>query len=233
MSFRFRQFSVEDEQSTLRVGTDAMLLGSWAAPGKAKNILDIGTGCGALALMMAQKSDAWIDAVDCDQQSVDEARNNFLNSPWPSRIRAIHGPVQELSLLAPMAYHFIITNPPYFSDSLKSTNTRINRTRHDDTLPFTDLVCAVSRMLVADGCLALILPSTHTDRFQMICAENGLFLSRKMIVYSTPASPPKRTMMDFCRNKTDHPACVEMTILDTSGKFTQEYLELTWCFHNF
>lgn len=233
MAFRFRQFTVEDEQSTLRVGTDSMLLGSWANPGNTKKILDIGTGCGVLALMMAQKSEAAIEAIEIDQSSVIEAQNNFLNSPWPARISAIHQSLQTFSSQAVADYDYIITNPPYFTNSLQSPSLRINQTRHDQSLSHVELVRSVNRLLTPEGCFALILPPETNDRFVLICAENGLYPSRRLIVYPKPAGSAKRILTEFKKVRTVRPENSELTILDTSDRFTPEYLALTRCFHNF
>jgi tRNA1Val (adenine37-N6)-methyltransferase len=232
MAFRFRLFMVEDQQSTMRVGTDAMLLGSWANPGTAEKILDIGTGCGVLALMMAQKSTATINAIDIDEPSVAEARNNFHKSPWPSRISAFHDSLQSFSNHADSAYDFIITNPPYFSNSLKSPSARLSRARHDESLSLTELSYIASFLLAAKGCFSIILPSEVTQTFQEICAGNGLYLSRKLVVYPKPGTTAKRTLMEFTKNRSIIPVSSELTILAGSGKFSPDYLTLTGQFHN-
>jgi tRNA1Val (adenine37-N6)-methyltransferase len=233
MPFRFLQFTVEDEQSSLRVGTDAMLLGSWADPGMAKKILDIGTGCGVLALMMAQKSDAVIEAIDIDQPSVVEAGNNFSKSPWSSRISAIPSSLQDFSCPAPVGYDFIITNPPYYANSLQSPSARINRTRHNNSLSQVELVRIVSRLLTNEGCFALILPAEQENTFQTICGESGLHLSRRLVIFPKPAMLPKRILMEFTKNKAASPESSALTILDATGAYTPEYLSLTRLFHNF
>jgi tRNA1Val (adenine37-N6)-methyltransferase len=233
MAFRFRQFSVDDTQSTLRIGTDAMLLGSWANPGNAGKILDIGTGCGVLALMMAQKSEGMLEAIDIDHSSVIEAGSNFAQSPWPSRISAIHISLQEFASRAKAEYGFIITNPPYFTRSLKSPSVRVNQTRHDDSLSLNELAGIVSLLLTPEGSFALILPSEAANRFQVTCAYKGLYPLRTLVVYPKPSSPAKRILMEFSKNKIENPLNAELTILDASGKYTPEYLTLTGCYHNF
>jgi tRNA1Val (adenine37-N6)-methyltransferase len=234
MAFCFRQFTVDDEHSSMRVGTDSMLLGAWASPGKAKKILDIGTGCGVLALMMAQKSDAMIDAVETDQSSIFEARNNFLKSSWSARISAIHDSIQTFSGQDhSLSYDFIISNPPYYSRSLKSPSQRINQTRHVESLTLRDLVGVVNRLLTHDGCFALILPSEASLKFEDICAGSGLYPSRRLVVYSKPATRPNRTLTEYTKTETEDPDCSALTILNASGKFTSEYLDITRDFHNF
>ena len=233
MAFRFLRFTVEDKQSTLRVGTDSMLLGSWANPGTAGRILDIGTGCGVLALMMAQKSAAAIDAIDIDMPSVTEAAANFSGSPWPSRITAIHASLQAFSCDATAVYDFIITNPPYFSNSLKSPKVRVNHTRHDESLPLSALARHASHLLTTDGRFTLVLPSDAASRFRKICAGYGLHLSRCLDIYPRPEKLPKRTLMEFTKDRISDPESSSLTILDEPGKFTPEYLALTEGFHNF
>jgi tRNA1Val (adenine37-N6)-methyltransferase len=117
--FRFRQFQVCDQQSTMRVGTDAVLLGAWACPPENGRILDIGTGCGILALMMAQKSNAAITAIDIHQESIQEAKENFSRSPWPNRLSAKHTGIAEFSESHQSKFNYIISNPPFFNNSLK------------------------------------------------------------------------------------------------------------------
>ena len=233
MAFRFLRFTGEDKQSTLRVVTDSMLLGSWANPGTAGRILDIGTGCGVLALMMAQKSAAAIDAIDIDMPSVTEAAENFSGSPWHSRITAIHTSLQAFSCHATAGYDFIITNPPYFSNSLKSPKVRVNYTRHDESLPLSALARHASHLLTADGRFALVLPSDAAGRFRTICDGNGLYLSRNLDVYPGQTKLPKRTLMEFTKCRIGDPESSTLTILDEPGKFTPEYLALTGGFHNF
>jgi tRNA1Val (adenine37-N6)-methyltransferase len=235
MSFCFREFTVEDEKSSMRVGTDSMLLGSWADPAGAKKILDIGTGCGVLALMMAQKNtEAPIDAVEIDQSSFLEARNNFLNSPWSARISAIHDSIQTFSGQDnSFAYDFIISNPPYYARSLKSPNVRVNQTRHDESLTRTALVAVVNRLLTTDGRFTLILPSEAAIEFQDICAGSGLYPSRRLVVYSKPAAAPSRTLTEFTKKQIDYPVSSGLTIFNVDGKFTSEYLAMTRDFHNF
>jgi tRNA1Val (adenine37-N6)-methyltransferase len=233
MAFRFRRFTVEDRQSTLRVGTDSMLLGSWASPGKAQKILDIGTGCGVLALMLAQKSAGIINAIDIDKPSVQEASTNFSASPWPSRLSAIYASVQSLAAVEQATYDFIITNPPYYSNSLKSPSSRINHTRHDEHLPLIELVVSVSRLLTTDGRFSIILPPLPSGHFQVLCMKNGLYPLRKLTVFPKAGAPVKRILTEYSRVKTEYPDLSELTILNAQGKFSIEYLALTISYHDF
>ena len=233
MAFHFKQFEVEDKQSTLRIGTDAMLLGSWAKPVNASKILDIGTGCGVLALMMAQKSEAVIIAIEIDLPSVKESRMNFTYSPWAERISAIHTTLQAFSGYSKCDYDFIITNPPFFSNALKSPSVRENKTRHDVTMSHPELVRNVSRLLTRDGTFALILPAGYEKEFITVCSEYGLNLMRRLIVCPKPAALPGRTLMEFTRQKVNQVNESDLIILNSTGEFSDQYLALTRDFHNF
>ncbi|MEI6682300.1 MAG: methyltransferase [Bacteroidota bacterium] len=233
MAFIFKQFEVEDRQSTLRVGTDAMLLGSWASPIHATRILDIGTGCGVLALMMAQKSGATIEAIDIDPASVNEARGNFERCPWSDRISAVHETLQHLAAGSMHGYDFIITNPPYFSNLLKSPSQRKNHTRHDLSLTREELVQSVLKILTENGRFALILPAGVAETFIALAGTSGLFLQRRLDVSAKPASPPLRTLMEFGRMDCRPANEPTLSLRDDSGGYMPEYLLLTAEFHYF
>jgi len=233
MAFRFRQFLVEDEKSTLRVGTDAMLLGAWTKPGAARRILDIGTGCGVLALMMAQQSDALIEAIDLDLPSVLEARDNFSHSPWNDRLTAINDTIQNFSTYSSTGYDLIIANPPFFSNSLKSPSARKNRSRHDDGLTLEALGLIAEKLLSQHGRFSVILPSETAAWYQLLLERCGLHMIRRMVIYPKPASPSRRTLMEFSKQAVNQAEETELTILDPSGKFSLAYLTLTHSFHQF
>ena len=233
MAFHFRQFDVEDQYSTMKVGTDAMLLGAWACPGTALKILDIGTGCGVLALMMAQKSDAIIEAIDIDQLSVNEAQGNFNRSPWNNRLFAIHTTLQAFTGNVQPDYDFIICNPPYFSNSLKSSSARKNSTRHDQLLSREELAQSVSKIMTPEGSFALILPADVAEAFVVFCKMIGMYLRRSLIIYPKPAVLPTRILMEFTKSQCKYMGETELTILNFSGAFSAEYLALTSNFHNF
>ncbi|MCD4665845.1 MAG: methyltransferase [Bacteroidales bacterium] len=118
--FHFKQFNISDENSAMKVGTDAVLLGAWTDISETNNILDVGTGSGIVATILAQRSEANIDAIDIDKGSIDDAENNFDNCPWKNRLTAIHSSLQEYVKFTSKKYDLIVSNPPFFSNSLKS-----------------------------------------------------------------------------------------------------------------
>lgn len=233
MAFRFKQFIVEDDRSTLRVGTDSMLLGSWADPGKAGRILDIGTGCGVLALMMAQKSIGLIEAIETDEPSLRQAAMNFGNSPWPERIRAIHCSLEEFSLKEPGHFDFIITNPPFFERHLKSSSKQVNVAKHDTGLTLETLVRLTKSMVSATGRFCLIYPFAGRSRLLQCLEKNGFSISREMHVKGRPESGPGRILIECTPLHCENPLRSVLNILGDDGKYTDDYLDLTNEYHSF
>ena len=230
MAFRFKQFTIEDSGCTMPVGTDAMLLGAWALPGKAERILDIGTGCGILSLMMAQKSGAQIDAVEIDEASARKAGVNFRNSPWSGRLRVIEDSVLKFS--PDVRYDFILSNPPYFSKSLRSPHALRNRARHDKDLSPEDLPGAISGLLADHGSFALVLPSGIMQDFMEIATSEGFRPYRTLCVHPTRTKNCNRILAQFARDERELTR-ESLYILDEKGQFTGEYLRLTHDFHYF
>jgi len=233
MAFRFRHFTVEDDRSTLKVGTDAMLLGAWVDPGDATRILDIGTGCGLLALMIAQKSVASIDAIDIDKPSVDQAKENFINSPWPGRLNAFCHSLFDFQSTSGEPYDYIISNPPYFKNHLRSVSRTVNITKHDEGLKTETLIKMVHRLLIPDGRFSVIFPYANQNTIINICKDYGFHLTKQVIVHSKPGIRPGRTLMEFGRSAMNNPVTTKLCILDINGKFSNDYLGLTAGYHCF
>lgn len=235
MPFRFKQFEIADDRSTLKVGTDAVLLGSWANIGNASNALDIGTGSGIIAIMLAQRSaNLKIDGIDIDHDSVLQARENAAATPWNSRLRFIHGPVQEFSPPPDEPYDLIISNPPFFTRSLKSISDRKNRARHDVSLDHDVLIKNSYRLLKQGGRLSVILPSEAGDIFIEKCSNTGLNLERLCRVYPRTGKQGRRVLIEFSKDiKIIEPAFNAIEIMDDSGGYTEDYINLTRDFYLF
>lgn len=232
MAFRFRHFSIEDTNSTMKVGTDAMLLGAWTGSSSDTSILDIGTGCGVLALMLAQGSEASIDAIDIHPPSVEEASRNFGSSPWKDRLHPYLISLQEHAGICGKTYDLIITNPPFFSSSLKPASEVKKIAKHDDSLSFEELIHHSLRLMHHTSRFSLILPVNESGQFEKLAKKSGLFPSRRMNVLPGPESPPHRIMTEY--NLTGRKVSEEfLKIMNSKGKFTQEYLSLTQNFHHF
>lgn len=203
--FRFKQFSVADDHSSMKVGTDAVLLGAYQGrqctllnegPRTARpRILDIGTGCGVIALMLAQQcAEAHIDAIDVDLPSVQQAAENFRHSPWPERL---HAHLSSLQAFQAEPYDLIVSNPPYFTASLRNADPRRAQARHNDALPLDSLLQHAQRLLAHDGSLSLILPMAEAQRLEALAPAYGLHLSSALLVQNRLDLPPKRRILTF------------------------------------
>ncbi len=200
--FRFKQFSVNDDRCTMKVGTDAVLLGAWCNVRHAKRILDIGTGSGVIALMLAQRSDegTQIDAVEINADDAEQAQDNVSHSPWSGRVRVIHQRVQDL-IADP--YDLIVCNPPYFSQSLLPPDEGRTRVRHSTMLTHDELIDAVRRLLDPAGQFSLILPTKEAQQFREEAEHAGLQLQQLTHFHSRKEKPQERSLMTFGNIKTE------------------------------
>ncbi|MCK4663910.1 MAG: methyltransferase, partial [Bacteroidales bacterium] len=161
----------------MKIGTDSVLIGTWADCINLKNILDIGTGTGIIALMMAQRSDALITAIEIDHESYKQAKENVLNSAWTEQIFVKHISLQEFTENNTEKFDLIITNPPYFKNSFKPPDISRKIARHNDLLSFEELVYCVSKLISENGFFSLIIPYTESDNFINIANKHNLHYS--------------------------------------------------------
>lgn len=201
--FRFKQFSVRQDNSALKVGTDAVLLGAAMTVSPAdRNLLDVGTGTGVIALMAAQRCpEAEIIALEIDGPSAGEAAFNFAASPWSSRLQAICTPLQAYA--PPGKFDLIFSNPPYFDSSLKNPDERETAARHTVSLSYGDIFAFASEWLTPEGRLSLILPSDCERQLLRTAASFGLFPFHILRIRTTAAKAPKRLMIEFSRSRTE------------------------------
>lgn len=224
--FRFKQFELHDHHSTMKVGTDGVTLGAYSSRNDFYYALDIGTGCGLIALMLAQKSTGKILAIDIDEPSVKQAASNFTASPWNSRLTARCVSAQDLALEVGGIFDRIVSNPPFFSDSLKSSDTRRTNARHNTTLSHHELAAAVNQLLAPDGIFDVILPIEVSIAFESIMYYSGLFLMEELILYST-ADKPIRKIMSFTRIYSGVFNSANLIIRQDAQHHTQEYIDFT------
>ena len=226
--FRFKQFAVEQDDVAMKVGTDGTLLGAWADCEGAKRVLDIGTGTGLIALMLAQRNNqAEIHAVEIDETASKRARSNFDMSPWAERLDVECCAVQEFN--APEKFDLIISNPPYFVDSLLPPDAKRSTARHTHDLSFEELDKAVCRLLADGGRFALILPTTEFEKYLAI---TQLYLARRCDVYPKIGADIKRVMAEFTKHETVATKHETITIeVDKRGDYTDEYRALTKDFY--
>lgn len=225
--FNFKEFEVKQEQCAMKVGTDAVLLGSWVTCKNARNVLDIGTGTGLLALMVAQRSGALIDAIDIDKNSFTQAKGNFVASPWSERLNAMQCSIQEYAKKNMLKYDLIISNPPFFMNAHKSCLIERNVARHfNETLTMGELINAVLLLLTPEGSFSLILPVKEGGLMIEEGESKGLFVNEITRVKTKYNKAEKRLLLRFSRERTSILSNI-IAIQTHDGKYTDEYIELT------
>lgn len=227
--FRFKQFTVRQDASALKVGTDAVLLGSaMTVKPSDRRMLDIGTGTGVIALMAAQRCpDAVIEAIDIDGPSASEAASNFAASPWPERLHAVCTPLQDYE--PPANFDLIFSNPPFYDNSLPNPDERETVARHTGSLTHADICAFAADRLAEDGRLSLVLPSDAERRFLRSAASFGLFPFRTVRIRTTAAKAPKRVIIELSRTRGAIEEA-ELTLQDGPGR-SAEYSSLTGEFY--
>lgn len=223
--FNFKKFSISQDRCAMKVGTDGVLLGAWTRIDNVATILDIGTGTGLLALMLAQKSTALIDAIDCEEGSFLQSTVNVQNSPWSSTITVYHQRLQEY-MFCNKKYDLIIANPPYFENALRSPEKLRTMARHTDSLSSAELIQGTLRLLNLNGRLCLILPYVEAQLFIVDAALNGLFCTRKTDVKPSPGKKAHRVLMELTLQRSKSEGG-EFAIRNGEGAYSKEYRELT------
>ncbi|MBQ9186053.1 MAG: methyltransferase [Bacteroidales bacterium] len=244
--FTFKQFSVQNDGAAFKVGTDAVLLGSAASlVGNEVRILDAGTGTGIIALMLAQRlsaisadADFYIDGIDADAASADEATLNFGGSPWAKHLNARHLSLEELAKSSPEAYDLVISNPPYFENSLLNPDQKRRTARHafEDSLSWRSLMDFSVKYLAASGRLIMILPSDIAGKAIAAASapESPLSISRILNIKTNSGKPATRAIIEMCRTAaSDRKTEVRELVIQEGGEYTPAYKALTKDFHPF
>ncbi|MEP6845229.1 MAG: methyltransferase, partial [Panacibacter sp.] len=230
--FRFKRFTVQQENCAMKVCTDACLFGAWVAQkvknekSKVKRVLDIGTGTGLLSLMLAQQTNAFIDAIEIDEAAAMQAGQNFATSPWKERLHIHHTSVQQYTLSTVQQYDIIICNPPFFENDLRSDNAKRNLALHSTELSLEELLQAVHMLLKEDGCFAILLPFHRGDYFEKFASVKHYYLRQKILVRQTPSHSYFRTMLFF--NKQPCISAVEKKIIiqNENREYTDDFILL-------
>ncbi|NOX45726.1 MAG: methyltransferase [Chlorobi bacterium] len=233
MPFQFKQFQIDDDGCTLKVGTDAVLLGAIADCVPAKSILDIGTGSGIIALMLAQRSRAGIDAIEIDEISFLKAKQNFSTSPWPERLTAIHGSFQGFSTLTNKTYDLIVSNPPFFSNSYKPSSESKQISKHNVALDFMELVSGVAKLLGQKGKFSLVLPYSEKENFIQIAKTHNLSLNGILDILPKNTKKPNRAILEFGKDKTSRQKTTSIFLRNPDNSYSEEYRQVTKDFHPF
>lgn len=226
--FRFKQFAVLNDRTAMKVGTDGVLLGAWCPVAGARHVLDVGTGCGVIALMIAQRNhEAVITGIDIDYNAVQEATLNFERSPWSDRLTAVEGNFNDMST---SGFDVIVSNPPFFTNGVLPAGDARIAARHTQSLTYRQLIEGAARLLSSHGALALISPTDAEG--EIIEAATFATLPVRQVTHVIPVDGalPKRTLWLLTpRDIAYHEDTV--TIANRDGTFTQEYIELTGDFY--
>jgi len=225
--FQFKQFTIHQSRTPMKVGTDAMILGAWTDVNHVDTILDIGTGTGVLALMLAQRCDAMtIDAVEIVADAYEEAVENFENSPWSDRLFCYHASVQELAAATDEGYDVIICNPPYFPPSkIKSYNGR-TLARETHLLNHLTLLKNTKKLLSPNGTCAFSIPFEIESFFIELAQNMGLYLQRRMRMRDKMENEPVRSFLQFGFNKKEVADNI-LTLKEADNSYTEQYKDLT------
>ena len=231
--FQFKQFSVLQDQCAMKIGTDGVLLGAWTPINNCPNtVLDIGTGTGIIALMLAQRCDAQqIDALEIDGNAYEQAVDNFENSPWGDRLFCFHAGVDEFVEEPEDEYDLIVSNPPFYSEDYRSENEQRDLARFQEALPFEDLIDAAALLLSENGIFSVIIPYKEEERFIDLCSEVELFPIKITRVKGAPNTKIIRSLLAFKRYELAVLVADELVIEINRHEYTDDYIELTKYFY--
>lgn len=231
--FRFKQFEIYDNQCAMKVGTDGVLLGAWANIEQEKRILDIGTGSGLIALMMAQRNKkALITGIEIDAAASEQAMQNVARSAWAERVRIQHISLQDFVVQTDMKFQHIVSNPPYFEMGTLASNLTRQQARQRSELSFFDLIFLSKKILEEEGKISVILPTKEGLSFTSLAHQHGFFLSRKWNVKPKKEKNIERVLLEFSLTPPSY--IIEETIIiqhEKRNDWTEEYIRLTGAFY--
>lgn len=230
--FRFKQFTIIQEKSAMKVGVDGVLLGAWATAPNPQKILDVGTGTGLIALMMAQRfPKAEIDAVEIDNNACAETIYNFEKSHWAERLHLHQNSFQLFALVATVKYDLIVSNPPFFENSVKVKTASRELARNSENLEPGDLFYGVSKLLANNGRFAIVFPFQRLHELEENATKNGLFLNRICKVKPNPEKVHHRILAEFSFQQ--QPETIDELVIESMihHNYTEEYRMLTRDFY--
>jgi len=230
-SFSFKQFTIFHDKCAMKVGTDGVLLGAWADISNAKSVLDIGTGSGLIALMLAQRCDATITAIDIEPSAIVQANINTASSPWPKRIANLEVSLQHFTQNSNQQFDLIVSNPPFFKNALTNPDDKRTLARHAEKHFHNELILSAKKLLYPDGKLCLILPIDEGTQCIQLATEQALFCTKEVVVYPKPASKAKRLLLEFSPTYSQ-PNISELTIeSENRHEYTPEFTNLVKNFY--
>lgn len=235
-TFRFKQFSVEQDRCAMKIGTDGVLLGAWTPlKHQPETILDIGAGTGIISLMLAQRTAdmsifADMEAIELDEDAYEQCVENFENSPWGDRIFCYHAGFDEFVDEMEEPYDLIVSNPPFYSENVTSGDASRDIARQNNSLPFEELLVGVAKLLSTNGRFCCIIPHKEETTFLEIAKNLNLFPKKMTRVKGREGSEFKRTLLELT-NAESVPRISELTIEIERHQYTKEYIDLTKDFY--
>ena len=215
----------------MKVNTDGVLLGAWTNLEGVKTALDVGAGTGLIGLMLAQRSDAQITGVEIEKNAAEEAFQNAQNSKWGNRVSIQNTSFQEFVAVTESKFDLIVSNPPFFSNSVKNSNPSLSIARHNQMLPFADIIAGAVKLLTETGKLALILPYAESMDFVEKAGVKGLFLNRLTEIKPFPHKNPNRCLMEFGRSEIVAQKSQMSVFGDSKIDYSKEFINLTRDFY--
>jgi tRNA1Val (adenine37-N6)-methyltransferase len=232
-TFKFKKFSIYQNQCAMKVGTDGVLLGAWTPiENNPFSVLDIGAGTGILSLMIAQRSNAeQIDSIEIDEDAFEQCVENFENSPWSDRLFCFHAGLDEFVEEPEDEYDLIISNPPFYSEDYKTENEKRDLARFQEAMPFEELIEAASLLLSENGIFSVIIPYKEEVKFIDIAKEYNLFPFKITRVKGTPTTEIKRSLLAFSFTQKAKVLIDQLTIETVRHQYTEDYIALTKDFY--
>ena len=222
--FKFKHFEIHQDRCAMKVGTDGVLLGAWALGGK--RILDIGSGTGLISLMMAQRyPEAQVVGIDLDAEACAEARENVAASPFADRVNIVDCRLQDYESVE--KFDAIVSNPPFFLNSLKNPDSKRSMARHADSLPFRELFRGVKLLLSDDGVFSAIVPVEVLEAFVSEGYMHGFYLLRQCGIKTVERKQPKRYLLTFAKHRSMEMDDMVETIMDSEGNSSEWYAKIT------
>lgn len=225
--FRFKNFTIRQDRCAMKVGTDGVLLGAWTETERAYKIADIGTGTGLIAIMLAQRTEARITAIEIDEDACFQAMENISDSPWKDRICVVKADINDYCISHKDEYDLIVSNPPFHIENIKGYSEKRNIARHTDSLSFKELTLAASFMLKEKGRFCVIIPYISALEFIGNAVSSGLYLKSRTDVITKPGSAPKRVLLEFGKGQSNEETKMSKLLLSQNGMMSEEYKSLT------
>lgn len=221
--FFFKKFGLFHHRSTMKIGTDAIMLARWTEVSENDVVLDIGTGCGLIPLMLAQKGIKCADAVEIDNDSCEEAAENFKNSAWDSQLCAFCDDIRHYSDVCKKKYDLVVSNPPfYFGDNIPEKAGKA-LARHTNTLTYNDLLASVKKIIKPEGRFSLVLPAIESKTFLKDAENQGFYLRKKLLIIPVEGRESNRINMQLVVNQVDKTDIDSLVLRKKDHSYTEEY----------